>query len=65
MFLANISDTVDAGWTVVEPVHVGRVPPGLGAPACFVTVSDGERRVLRVDVYAPCPDCFAFQGALT
>jgi hypothetical protein len=21
--------------------------------------------VLRVDVYAPCPDCFAFQGALT
>jgi hypothetical protein len=62
--LATISGTIDADWLRVAPVRVGRVPSGVGTPACFVTVAENDDPVLRLDVYAHEPDCYAFQDAI-
>lgn len=35
----------------MEPLRVGSVPRGLGTPDLYVTVLDGTKPVLRIDVY--------------
>ena len=35
-----------------------------GTPDCYVTLAEDDKPVLRVDVYAYGPDCFAFQDAI-
>jgi len=62
--LAAISEVIDGDWLSVEPVRVGRVPPGVGTPACYVTLTEDDRPVLRLDVYPHEPDCYPFQQAL-
>lgn len=57
-------DVVDAEWLGVESVRVGGVPAAIGTPACYVTVADDDKPVLRVDVHAYGPDCFAFRDAI-
>jgi hypothetical protein len=61
---ARMSGVIDAEWLRVESVRVGRVPAAVGTPDCYVTVAEGDKPVLRVDVYAYGPDCFAFQDAV-
>lgn len=61
---ARISEVIDDGWLWIEPVRVGGVPARPGTPDRYVTVSDGDFPVLRVDVYALPDDCFAFEDAL-
>jgi hypothetical protein len=61
---ARISEVIVDHWLRVDPVRVGGVPRGLGTPDRYVTVSDGEVPILRVDVYAYPPDCCPFEDAL-
>ena len=64
MFVARMSGVVEPEWLSVISVRVGRVPPGGGTAECYVTVLEDDKPVLRVDVYAYGPDCFAFQDAI-
>ena len=62
--ILKMSDVIDAEWLRVSPIRVGGVPTGEGTPGCYVTVTDADQPVLRVDVYAYGPDCFAFRDAV-
>ena len=62
--LARISHVIEGDWLSIDPVRVGPVPPGVGTPACYVTVAEGDTAVLRVDVYPYQPDCYPFQDAI-
>ena len=60
-----MSSIIDAEWLRLNPIRVGRVPLSLGTPDCYVTVTDNDGMpVLRVDIYACGPDCFAFEDAI-
>jgi hypothetical protein len=61
---ARMSEVIDAEWSRVESVRVGRVPAAVGVPDGYVTVAEDDRPVLRVDVYAYGPDCFAFEDCI-
>jgi hypothetical protein len=61
---AGISEVIGDQWLCLDPVRVGGFPCGLGAPDRFVTVTDGEDPILRVDVYAYPQDCFPFEDVL-
>jgi hypothetical protein len=57
--------TIDSPWTTMPPLRLGKVPSGLGTPDLFVTISDGDRALLRVDLYGDSSsETFAFQDAL-
>jgi len=45
----------------MEPVRLGRVPAGLGAPDRFVAVESGEAALLRVDLYSSSDEAFVFE----
>lgn len=49
----------------MQPVRLGKVPSGLGTADLFVTISDDNRPLLRVDLYGDSSsETFAFQDAL-
>ena len=57
--------TIDFPWTTMQPLRLGEVPSGLGTPDLFVTISDGERALLRVDLYGDSSsETLTFQDAL-
>jgi hypothetical protein len=62
--LARIAAVIDADWLLVAPIRVGPVPVAVGTPQCYVTLAEDDRPILRVDVYANQPDCYAFQDAI-
>ena len=64
MLVAAFAEVVDAEELRLGSICVGRVPVGRGTPDRYVIVSDGEVRVLRIDVYSFGPDCFAFEDAV-
>jgi hypothetical protein len=64
MFVASLSNSIDAVWLRLDPVRVGRVPVSLSTPDRYVTVTRDEQPVLRIDVYSYGPDCFAFEEAI-
>jgi hypothetical protein len=45
----------------MEPVRLGQVPPGRGTPDRFVVVESDDGPLLRVDLYRPSDECFAFE----
>lgn len=60
----TLQTTINASWTDLAPVRVGKVPDGLGTPDVYALVlADGEP-FLRIDLYAPSEECFAFQEAI-
>jgi len=59
-----MSEVIDDDWLSMEPVRVGGVPAAVGTPACYVTVVDYDKPILRVDVYPYPPDCYPFQDAI-
>lgn len=65
MPVARLVPTLGAEWLALAPIRLGRVPPGIGTPACYVTVeSEGGDPILRCDLYTSGdPECFAFQDA--
>lgn len=48
---ASFRSAIGSPWTEMEPVRVGRVPPGKGTPDVFVIVEENDEPVLRIDVY--------------
>jgi hypothetical protein len=65
MIAATMSEAVEGPWVRLEPVCVGRIPPGeLGPPSCYVTVEEEGQPLLRVDVYTYGLDSYPFQDAI-
>jgi len=57
--------TIDSPWTAMQPLRLGKLPSGLGTPDLFVTISDDDRPLLRVDLYAySSSETFSFEDAL-
>jgi hypothetical protein len=57
--------TIDSPWTTMPPLRLGRVPSGSGTADLFVTISDDDRPLLRVDLYGDSSsETFPFQDAL-
>jgi hypothetical protein len=54
--------TIESPWTELEPIRVGRIPPGIGTPDVFVIAEVNSRIRLRVDVYGG-NECYVFQEA--
>lgn len=63
MRVAGITEVLEPEWCRVDPVRVGGVLAGLGTPDRYATVTSGHTKLLRIDVYAYGPDCFAFEDA--
>ena len=62
---AQFISTIDEPWLRMEPIRVGRVPPGIGTADTYVTVSDDGKPVLRIDVYGdPGEETFTFSEVL-
>ena len=56
---------LDSPWTAMQPLRLGKVPSGLPTADLFVTVSDDDSALLRVDLYGDSSDdVFTFQDAL-
>lgn len=60
----SISEVIGHEWLQLPPIRVGRLPQGRGTPDRYVTFADDKQSLLRVDVYAYGPDCFAFEEAI-
>ena len=57
--------TIDSPWTAMAPLRLGKIPSGLGTAELFVTISDGDRALLRVDLYGDSSsESCMFQDAL-
>ena len=57
--------TTDSPWTTMQPLRLGKLPSGLGTSDLFVTISDDDRPLLRVDLYGDSSlETFGFQDAL-
>jgi hypothetical protein len=57
--------TIDSPWTAMPPLRLGKIPSGLGTADLFVTISDGDRALLRVDLYGDSSsESCTFQDAL-
>jgi hypothetical protein len=56
---------IESPWTTMPPVRLGKVPAGLGTADLFVTISDDDRPLVRVDIYGDfSSETFTFQDAL-
>lgn len=64
MLAAHLSTTIDEKTSRLEPVSVGRIRANLATSDCYVTVFDAGELILRVDVHASRPACFAFQETI-
>ena len=64
MIAVALKETVETEWLQLEPLRAGRIPPGLGTPDRYVTVSDAGRPLLRIDVSHDAATCFAFDDAI-
>ena len=64
MPVVRISHSIGPEWLSLEPVRVGGAVAGQATPDRYVTLADDSGPVIRVDVYAYGPDCFAFQQAI-
>jgi hypothetical protein len=42
---------LDSPWTTMPPLRLGKIPSGLGTADLFVTISDDDSALLRVDLY--------------
>jgi len=60
----RMSGAIDDAWCRLEPVPVGRKSRAAGSPCRFVTVSDADRLLLRIDVHSDGPECRAFEQAI-
>ena len=62
---ACISNSIEGDWLRLVPVRVGPVPVSLRTPDRYVTVARDTQPLLRIDIYACGPDCFAFEEVIT
>jgi hypothetical protein len=65
--IASFRSAIGSPWTEMEPVRVGRVPPGKGTPDVFVIAEENDEPFLRIDVYdlapeqSPFAECIAWK----
>lgn len=60
----RFQQVIEPPWTELNPIRVGKIPPGLGTPDVFVLVDTPDQTRLRIDVYADSSEeSFAFQEA--
>jgi hypothetical protein len=57
---ASFRSAIGSPWMEMEPVRIGRVPPGKGTPDVFVIAEENDKPVLRIDVYDLAPEQSAF-----
>ena len=56
---------IESPWTTMPPLRVGKIPFGVGTADLFVTISDDDRPLLRVDLYGdPSSKTLTFRDAL-
>ena len=55
---------LDSPWTTMPPLRLGKVPAGLGTANLFVTISDDDSALLRVDLYSDSSDDTTIQDAV-
>jgi hypothetical protein len=57
--------TIDMPWVGMTPLRLGKVPTGLRTADLFVTISDDDRALLRVDLFGDSSsESFTFQDAI-
>lgn len=61
MLTAIFTDSIGDVRLRLDPICVGRVPFTLGTASRYVIVMKDNEPLLRIDVYAYSPDCFAFE----
>ena len=59
----QMSASIEGPWIGMDPVRLGRIAAGPGAPACYVTVDSERGPLLRIDLYTSSDEVFAFQEA--
>ncbi len=65
MVSAYIQHIIESPWIELEPVRVGKIPPGLGTPDRYVIVAVDNKPYLRVDVYGDgSNEMFAFEEVI-
>jgi len=65
MLSVNQLSAIDSPWTTMPPLRLGKVPSGLGTADLFITISDDDRALLRVDLYGDSSEeSFTCQDAL-
>ena len=52
MLRVSCQPSITPPWTTMPPLRLGKLPSGLGTADLFVTITDDDRPVLRVDLYA-------------
>jgi hypothetical protein len=63
MLRVNCQPSITNPWTTMPPLRLGKLPNGLGTADLFVTITDNDRPVLRVDLYAE-DLCGGFKDAI-
>src|SRR5258708_39443913 len=52
MLHVSCQPSIAPPWIAMPPLRLGKLPSGLGTADLFVTITDDDRPVLRVDLYA-------------
>ncbi len=52
MLRVSCQPSIASPWIAMPPLRLGKLPSGLGTADLFVTITDDDRPVLRVDLYA-------------
>lgn len=55
---------LDSPWTAMPPLRLGKIPSGLPTADLFVTISEDDNALLRVDLYSDPHDHSPFEDAL-
>jgi hypothetical protein len=63
MLRVSCQASIAPPWITMPPLRLGKLPSGLGTADLFVTVTDDDRPVLRVDLYAG-ESCAPFKDAI-
>ena len=64
-YTVNFSSSIEEEWTILSPIYLGDVPPGLGTPDAYCLVNRDEEKILRIDLYgahSPFQEASFFQG---
>lgn len=65
MLSAGLSATIVHPWTAMQPLRLGEVSAGFPTADLFLTITDEQRPLMRVDIYRHSePEAFAFQDAI-
>ena len=64
MITASYHPFIESPWTEIEPIRLGNVPPGLGTPDLYLTVSNDDVPFLRIDLYCDSDEIYNFNDVV-